>query len=446
MPACRVWGPWAGRGLPALALLSILVLAGCLGKEDPPASRSATTVADPPAALVVPTMDGKGQVQSGLIDGLRQRRSVLPPGSSFARVAQSVLAASAGAAEAELRVARLSAKARSKNWLPSIGPDVSLTSLGKLAASLVLDQAIFDNGRRKAERAFAAADVEVAAVSLANDLNQRVYDGLKHYVEIQHANDLAAITDAALVRMRDFERIMTIRVEGGLSDGSEYRVIAQKLAEMEATLAQEREGAKTARAELAAMSDGPLEGLSGLTDLPSDPGAPEPLSVLMAQGEAARTKAEVQMARAGLMPGLGAEASVDQYGGLDGGLSLDGEGLGFGRKDNLRALDETETVALRRIDEAEETAQRRIVALQREIDSLTAQQAQEAGVLGQMEANLNLFTEQYKAGRRSLIELVGQFETLVRLRLDHASLRHRIVMARLDIARERGVLVDGAAM
>lgn len=130
MPACRVWGPGAGRGLPALALLSILGLAGCLGKDDPPASRSATTVADP-AALVVPTMDGKGQVQSDLIDGLRQRRSVLPPGSSFAKVAQSVLAASAGAAEAELRVARLSAKARSKNWLPSIGPDVSLTSLGK---------------------------------------------------------------------------------------------------------------------------------------------------------------------------------------------------------------------------------------------------------------------------------------------------------------------------
>ncbi|MBP9183209.1 MAG: TolC family protein [Fuscovulum sp.] len=445
MPACRVRGPGAGRGLPALALLSILGLAGCVDGGNPFASRSATNVADP-AALAVPTMDGKGQVQSGLIDGLRQRRSVLPPGSSFAQVAQSVLAASADAAEAELRVARLSAKARSKNWLPSIGPDVSLTSLGSLAASLVLDQAIFDNGRRKAERAFAAADVEVAAVSLATDLNQRVYDGLKHYVEIQHANDLAAITDAALVRMRDFERIMTIRVEGGLSDGSEYRVIAQKLAEMEATLAQEREGAKTARAELAAMSAGSLDGLSGLTDLPADPGAPDPLSVLMAQGEAARTKAEVQMARAGLMPGLGAQASVDQDGGLDGGLSLDGEGLGFGRKDNLRALEETETVALRRIDEAEETAQRRIVALQREIDSLTAQQAQEAGVLGQMEANLNLFTEQYKAGRRSLIELVGQFETLVRLRRDHASLRHRIVMARLDIARERGVLVDGAAM
>lgn len=101
---------------------------------------------------------------------MRQRISILPKGSAFARVAQSVLTAGSGTAEAELRVARLTARAKSKNWLPSIGPDVSMTSLGSLAASLLLDQAIFDNGRRKAERAYAAADVEVAAVSLATDL------------------------------------------------------------------------------------------------------------------------------------------------------------------------------------------------------------------------------------------------------------------------------------
>ena len=149
-----------------------------------------------------------------------------------------------------------------------------------------MDQAILDNGRRKAERAFAAADVEVTAVALASDLNQRVYEGLKHYVESQHAAELASMTEAALVRMRDFERIIGIRVDGGLSDRSEYRVIAQKLSEMEATLSQQREAAATARAELAAMSQGGLDGIGGVTTLPADPGAPEPLSVLQARGEA----------------------------------------------------------------------------------------------------------------------------------------------------------------
>ncbi|GAB1361567.1 hypothetical protein MASR1M32_08030 [Rhodobacter sp.] len=243
MPAHRNRKPGVGVLPPALALLSAAFLAGCLGGEST-ATRSANDPAR--AALVSPTMDRKGTVQSELIGALSARRSVLPKGSSYAKVAASVLAASAGAAESELRVARLTARAKSKNWLPSIGPNVSLNSLGSLAASLLLDQALLDNGRRKAERAHSAADVEVAAVSLAIDLNQRVYDGLNHYLSAQRAAELAGITDTALVRMRDFDRIMNLRVEGGLSDRSEYRIIAQKVAEMEATLAQEREATTTA--------------------------------------------------------------------------------------------------------------------------------------------------------------------------------------------------------
>ena len=440
MPVACKNRPGAGVVAPALALLSALCLAGCLGGEAP-ASRSATG-----PALVSPRLDGKGAVQSELIGALSARRSVLPAGSAYDKVAASVLAAGSGAAESELRVKRLTARAKSKNWLPSIGSNVSLSSLGSLAASLLLDQTILDNGRRKAERAYSAADVEVAAVHLAADLNKRVYDGLKLYIEAQRAAELAGISETALVRMRDFDRIMGIRVEGGLSDRSEYRIIAQKVAELEATLSQEREAVTTAWAELAAMSQGGLEGLRGLSPLPPDGGAPEPLNVLLARGEASRTRAEMDMVRAGLMPGFGAQASVDKSGDVTGGLLLDGEGLGFGRKDSLRALEEAGETALRRIDEAQETADRRIVSLQREIASLTAQEAQEARVLGQMEVNLNLFTEQYKAGGRTLIELVGQFESLVRARRDHASLKYQIAVTQLEIARERGVLVDGAAM
>jgi adhesin transport system outer membrane protein len=443
MSVYRKCKPGAGAFSPALAMLSAVCLAGCLGGGDV-ASRAAGDPAR--AALASPTMDRKGTVSSEIIGALSARRSVLPAGSNFARVSTSVLVAGAGAAESELRVARLTAKAKSKNWLPSIGPNVSLDSLGSLVASLVLDQEIFDNGRRRAERAFSAADVEVAAVQLAVDLNQRVYDGLKHFVEAQRATELAGITNTALTRMWDFERIMNIRVEGGLSDRSEYRVVQQKLSEMEAILSQEREAAKTAWAELGAMSDGGLDGLAGLTALPPDGGTPEPLNVLLARGEASRTKAELKMVRASLMPGLGAKVSVDKGGDIGSALALDGEGLGFGRKDSLAALEEAEQTAYRRIDEAAETANRRIVALEREIASLTVEEAQQAVVLAQMGSNLDLFTEQYRAGRRTLIELVGQFESLVRMQRDQASLKYQITMARLEIARDRGVLVDGAQM
>jgi len=102
--------------------------------------------------------------QSEIIQNLLNRRSVLDNGP-FAQVANAVLAANSRAAEADLRAAKLRAEARANNWLPSIGPNVSLTSLGAVVSTMVVEQVLFDNGRKKAERDYAAADVEVAAVN-----------------------------------------------------------------------------------------------------------------------------------------------------------------------------------------------------------------------------------------------------------------------------------------
>ena len=105
---------------------AVLALAGCLPsfhRGQDPATMQAFSPADP--ALATPAQGG-----SAVIDALRSRQTVLPPGGTYARIADAVLNASSGAAEAELRMARLKAEARSKNWLPSIGPTVSLTSPG----------------------------------------------------------------------------------------------------------------------------------------------------------------------------------------------------------------------------------------------------------------------------------------------------------------------------
>ncbi|MFD1807836.1 hypothetical protein ACFSHQ_05765 [Gemmobacter lanyuensis] len=131
-------------------------------------------------------------------------------------------------------------------------------------------------GGRKAERAFAAADVEVAATTLSLDFNQRVFEGLGHYLRAQRALEQARLAEAAVGRMAEFERIVGIRLEGGMSDRSEQQVIAQKAAEMRAKMNDDRFQAQQAMAELNAMSARPLDGLSGLQPLPADPGAPEP--------------------------------------------------------------------------------------------------------------------------------------------------------------------------
>jgi adhesin transport system outer membrane protein len=67
-------------------------------------------------------------------------------------------------------------------------------------------------------------------------------------------------------------------------------------------------------------------------------------------------------------------------------------------------------------------------------------------VLRQTAGNLELFTEQYKVGRRSLLELVSQYDAYARLERDQASLRYDIALLQLEIARDRGLLVDGARM
>ena len=231
-----------------VSLAMTLMLSGCLAGLQP-ASKQAFSPAERPAAAT----PASGEVASPLIADLQSRQSLLPPDGPYAVVAASVIQASAGVSVAELRVAQLKAQAKAKNWHPQIGPSVNLTSLSGLATDLLLQQAVFDNGGLKAERAYAAADVGIAAVTLATELNQRVYQGLFYYVRAEQARAQAAVAARAAGRLAEFDAIITERMEGGLSDRSEQQVIRQHLTEMQATLAGDRDAEASALAELGAL-------------------------------------------------------------------------------------------------------------------------------------------------------------------------------------------------
>lgn len=449
MPMDRIIGSGAGSRPPARTLaalaLSAALLGGCVGLgggEGGFASRANQT----PAGLAQGGVDRPAEGGSALISDLQARQSVLPPSGAYARVADAVLMADSGTAAAELRIARLRSEARAKNWLPKLGPTVSLTSLNGLAAGLLLEQALFDHGRRKAERAYAAADVEVAAVTLSTDINQRIYEGLTHYIRAERARAQGALSTKAYGRMEGFAEVMRQRVSGGMSDNTEQQVIAQHLAEMQATAATDREAEISAMAELNAMSAPGLDGLRGIDRLAVRGHRSEPLSVVKTRGEGERSIAESRIARAGLMPGLSANADLTGDG-LTPSLRLGGSGLlGMGTRAEFSALNATADVVARRSAEAAETAERRIVALERQIAQLESRMAQGAAVLAQTESNLSLFVEQYKVGRRSLLELVSQYDSFARLERDQAALQYEIALLEIEIARDRGLLVDGARM
>ncbi|WP_299373017.1 TolC family protein [uncultured Tateyamaria sp.] len=379
--------------------------------------------------------------ESVVIAGLLARRSVLPEGSAYDRVSGAVLAANARAAETELRAARLRAEAASKNWLPTIGPRISLNSLGDIITQIVVDQVIFDNGRKKGERAFAKADVEVAAVALAEDTNDRVATGLELYLTAAEGREAAALHRATLREMEHFEYIMSERVRGGVSDMSDLHVIRQKLSEIRADIAASEEASHTAIAELNAMAIQPLDDVRGLETLAISAQAAQPLAVTRAEAEKERSIAQAQIDRASQLPGINAQATVGENSGA--GITVGGANFGLGTSARLKSIEAAKEAAGRQVAQANEDANRSLRKLEGQVAAKGRQAGEARGLTGQAKANLDLFQEQYEAGRRQVMDVVGVYETFARRQASEVTLKYEALRLQVELARVQGVLADG---
>lgn len=380
--------------------------------------------------------------ESLIIQGLGARRSVLPSDSSYRKVATSVLAANARAAESELRSARLRSEAASKNWLPKIGPQVSLTSLGSVVANLVVDQVLFDNGRKKGERAFAIADVEVAAVSLAQDTNARVATALGLYTDAVEAREKAALAQQSLKEMGHFHWVMTERVKGGVSDLSELNVLTQKLAEIKADARANSETAATSIAELNAMSVQKLDDLRGTPRFNVSAAAEQPLNVVLAEAEKTRAVAAASVERAGNLPGLTAKGSIGSESSAALNVSSDTL-LGLGTGARLKAIEATKEAAGRRVSQAAEDSNRQLRKLEGQIAAKERQSAEAANLTIAAKQNLGLFREQYDAGQRQVLDVVGVYETFARQQQAEVALKYDALRLKIEMAELLGILADG---
>ena len=432
----------------AAVCVSALMLTGCLsdtggnaGAADVVSMRSTASN----TATSKPTHSDKVNAESQIIQGLISRRSVLPSGSAYGTVATAVLAANSRSAESELRAAQLRSRAASKNWLPQIGPNISLSSLGSLVATLVVEQVIYDNGRKKGEREFAVADVEVAAVALAADTNNRVRTGLDLYVTAVEAREVHALATKSAKDIGHFEWVMRQRVEGGVSDSSDLHILRQKLLEIRASQSAAAETASTAIAELNAMSVGDLGSVRGTPPLPVRAGLAQPLSVTKAEAEKIRAIAAAKVDRAGQLPGLSAAGTIGQGGG--GGLVVKTDGLlGLGTGDRLAAIEATKEAAGRRVSQATEDANRKLRKFEGQIASKERQAAEAAGLTAQAKKNLDLFQAQYDAGQRQVMDVVGVYETFARQQETEVTLKYEAIRLRVAMAELLGVLADGSAI
>lgn len=436
------------RGMTVItSLCAAAAVSGCLGggPQAPEVGRSVpvTEIAALPARAAVLDPAMQDGTTSDLIAGLLARRSVLQPGP-LSDVAQAVLDANSRAAEAELRAAVLRSEARAANWLPRLGPSVNLTSLGSIVTSLVLNQAILDHGARAAERDFAKADVEVAAVALALDSNERVHQALGLYLAAAAAEARAAVIEDARDRLDRYVWMMEERVAAGVTDRADLQSVVQRRDRLLADLAADHEAASVAMAELQAMAARPLADVTGLSGLDAPAPGAEPLTVLRALAEGRRAAAEARVQRAGYLPGLSVGGDLGG-GGL--GLTLGTpNGLGLGQGSAMQAAVAEAAAVEARVGQEAEAAAREIAALDGRLTALS-RQADEARVLAAQAAETYaLYAEQQGAGQRSVPETLGALETLLRAERTAVGLEHDIVAARVAIAARLGLLVDGERM
>lgn len=385
----------------------------------------------------------KGETRSEVISTLLERRSLLAEGTIYNSVAEAAVAASARASEAELISAKLRAEAEAKNWLPTIGPSVSLTDLGELVAGMLIQQVLFDNGRRKAERDFAAADVEVAAVNLSVDMNERVEDAVGLYVAGLRGDEKSAYSSRALTQMQEFRRIVAGRVDGGLSNRADLNVVDSKISGMRNARTTAQDAAKTARAELTAMTGETFSEKPGKLDLGTPPADAQYLAVLKSQAQANRNVAQAVVNRAGLLPQIAAAGNITSDG-SGAGLTLDlAEPLGLGTPAALQAIEASKEAARRQIGEAEEDARRSYARQVQRLGSYQRQTTEAATLARASRETYRLFKAQFEAGQRPVMDVVNIYEELVKREQDHIEAKYEVVLIQLALARDMGLLADG---
>lgn len=427
------------------ALMCCSLLSGCMGEDI--VSRAGGMIGVGDAGLERPAdgpvLDGElsNGERSALIDALLNRRSVLPSGP-YAEVASSVLAANSRAAEADLRAATLRAQAREMNWLPSLGPSISLNSLGAVVAGLLVEQTLFDGGANRAEREFARADVEVAAVALAQDTNDRVYQALDLYLTAEAAEARAAVNQGGMARMERFEYVMSERVRAGINDRADLQFVQQRLTQMRSDVLADQEAAAAARAELSAMAATPLGEVSGISQLGDVRGTAQPLDVMKTQAEGTRGLAEARAMLAGYTPNLTASGTVGQSDSAGLGLSIP-NGFGFGRGADMAAIEAMGEAADLQVAEQREDTARQVAAIEGQIASLRRQQGNIQTIIQQASDNYVLFEEQLRAGQRSVPDVVGVFRTKLDAEREAVALRYDLAREELKLALIYGTLVDG---
>jgi adhesin transport system outer membrane protein len=226
---------------------------------------------------------------------------------------------------------------------------------------------------------------------------------------------------------------------------SDLTILRQKLSEIRASHEAAVEREATSLSELNAMSIKPLTDLRGVPGIPVNGFAGEPLVVIRAEAEKTRTIAKAKVERGAQLPGLSAGGTIGEGSNL--GLRVKSDQLlGFGTKASLEAIALAEETATRNVRQSVEDSSRDLRRLEKQIIAKTRQANEAATLAAQAKRNLDIFQEQYDAGQRQVMDVVGVYETYARQQQSQVVLKYDVVRLRIEMAQIQGVLADGSVI
>ena len=124
-------------------------------------------------------------------------------------------------------------------------------------------------------------------------MTSRVETAGARWVSALRGDEKAALGTRGLGQMEECNRVVSGRVEGGISDRADLRVVQSKIDGMRSARATAHEAAATSRAELKAMTGQEFATAPTRLSLGSPPQSSDFLTVLKASAEATRPVAAV---------------------------------------------------------------------------------------------------------------------------------------------------------
>lgn len=299
------------------------------------------------------------------------------------------------------------------------------------------------SGRRSSLRRAAQAEAEAVSADVARRRQQRIAEVREAYAGCAAASEKVAIAERYSARLREAERIVTLRTRAGDTAGYDLRRLRVEARSAEAEL-------RIARGESAAECSA-LAGLTGIVDarpavplarlVPAFPAsaaraaAASRQDILARQARAAAAEAEARAARQARIPdlsvGLGYKRLSNEAGSAGGPVAAVGVRIPLFSSGRAAA---DEARARQRVREAELALARReaeaSIAVAAARASAAVSAAGEARQAADDAARLSTIAETaYQGGETGVIELIDAYRTGRDAELDIVELTERAVRA-----------------